>query len=457
MSSEKENQFKQTEIGLLPENWNLVLLKDACSKIGSGLTPRGAEKVYKTKGITLIRSQNVLNSRFVSDGLVYIDENIAKEMENVEVLRQDVLLNITGDSVARCCTVPDYVLPARVNQHVSIVRTNAKHLDPVFLRYYLTSPKMQSYMLSLAQSGGTRNALTKGMIENFVVPKPDVKEQKEIADILSNLDSKISLNSEMNETLEAIGKTIFRRWFVDFEFPNEEGKPYKSSGGEMTYDEESGRDKPKEWETKKIGAIEVTVTDFVANGSFASLKNNVRITETEDFALFIRNIDLKNDFSTRRYVTESAYKFLSKSQLHGGEVIISNVGDVGSVYLCPFFKKPMTLGNNIILIRSNGKRNFNYYLYHLFKSKIGQNLIESITTGSVQMKFNKTDFRNLNVFIPERKLLEKFNGLIESLWRKIRANKENTSVIQTIRDSLLPKLMSGKIRVPVQKEDTGSQ
>src|SRR2546422_782874 len=112
----KSRTVKQTDIGTIPEEWEIVSLGDVCSKIGSGITPRGAEKVYKQSGIALIRSQNVYNNSFRKEGLVYLDEATAREMENVAVEREDVLLNITGDSVARCCTVTEEILPARINR-----------------------------------------------------------------------------------------------------------------------------------------------------------------------------------------------------------------------------------------------------------------------------------------------------------------------------------------------------
>src|SRR5947209_6117511 len=118
MKTITQTEFKQTEIGTIPEGWKMVALENVCSKIGSGITPRGAEKVYKESGTTLIRSQNVYNNSFNKEGLVYLDEATSREMENVSLEKEDILLNITGDSVARCCMVPEEILPARVNQHV---------------------------------------------------------------------------------------------------------------------------------------------------------------------------------------------------------------------------------------------------------------------------------------------------------------------------------------------------
>ena len=133
------------------------------SKIGSGATPRGGKDVYLQDGpYALIRSQNVYNDGFRRDGLAFIGEHHAEVLQNVEVFEGDVLLNITGDSVARACQVPTDALPARVNQHVAIVRPDSAIVDPEYLRYYLVSAEMQTLLLSWAGSGGTRKRSHKG-------------------------------------------------------------------------------------------------------------------------------------------------------------------------------------------------------------------------------------------------------------------------------------------------------
>lgn len=168
-------------------------LESLCVKIGSGATPRGGSGVYlESGGISLIRSQNVLNNSFSTEGLVFIDQEAARKLDNVAVEKDDVLLNITGDSVARCCQVDNDILPARVNQHVAIIRPIPEKLDAKYLRYFLVSPYMQSVMLSLAGAGATRNALTKGMIEGFDIPMQPMKIQHAIAHILGTLDDNLN-------------------------------------------------------------------------------------------------------------------------------------------------------------------------------------------------------------------------------------------------------------------------
>ncbi|EPW6560760.1 restriction endonuclease subunit S [Vibrio vulnificus] len=202
----------------MSSNWPTVKLGDFCKKIGSGATPRGGASVYMDDGeICLIRSQNVHNEGFNPNGLVYIDEDAAKKLSNVIVEENDVLLNITGDSVARVCLAKSRFLPARVNQHVAIIRPDEDEFDPRFIRYLLASPTYQNILLSIAAVGATRNALTKGMIENLDVLKPPIEQQIEMANQLEALDKKIDINSETNQTLEQIAQAIFKSWFVDFD------------------------------------------------------------------------------------------------------------------------------------------------------------------------------------------------------------------------------------------------
>ena len=156
------------------------LLKDLTEKIGSGATPRGGKNAYQGGNFSLIRSQNVLDFKFSFDGLAKINDEQAKALSNVEVLDGDVLLNITGDSVARCCQVDSKSLPARVNQHVCIIRPKKDKLDARFLKYLLLEPNYKSFLLTLASAGATRNALTKGMVEELKIPQVDVTDQKAI-------------------------------------------------------------------------------------------------------------------------------------------------------------------------------------------------------------------------------------------------------------------------------------
>ena len=192
----------QLPVGRVPGDWKVLSLKEVTSKIGSGSTPRGGASVYVEVGASFIRSQNVLDHGFSSDGLVRINEEAAYSLRGVEVRNGDVLINITGDSILRTCIVPDEVLPARVSQHVAILRSNGL-IEPQVLQKWLSLEVMKDFMLGHS-SGGTRKAVTKGDLERFPVPVPPLAEQREIAGVLGAIDDKIEANRRIMKQMELL-------------------------------------------------------------------------------------------------------------------------------------------------------------------------------------------------------------------------------------------------------------
>jgi type I restriction enzyme S subunit len=156
----------------VPEGWEKVTLGDLTTKIGSGVTPRGGDSSYLTEGIPLIRSMNIYDDRFDSDGLAFISDEQAARMSNVTVQSLDILINITGASVARCCMAPERFVPARVNQHVMIIRVDPSKSSPFFVHAAINSEERKRQLLSYAQKGSTREALTKEGLSNFEITMP---------------------------------------------------------------------------------------------------------------------------------------------------------------------------------------------------------------------------------------------------------------------------------------------
>ena len=181
------------------KNWKKVSCKEIISKIGSGSTPLGGNKNYKSKGISFIRSLNVHNNKFINDGLVFIDEKQSEKLKNVNVEKDDILFNITGASVARSCIVPLNILPARVNQHVSIIRCNKEIIKPIFLCSQLTNIQYQSFLLKIAKNNGaTREALTKEQLENLNIILPPIELQNKFADFVKQVDkSKVTFSNSL--------------------------------------------------------------------------------------------------------------------------------------------------------------------------------------------------------------------------------------------------------------------
>ncbi|MDF3128242.1 restriction endonuclease subunit S [Kiritimatiellaeota bacterium B1221] len=203
---------------------------------------------------------------------------------------------------------------------------------------------------------------------------------------------------------------------------------------------------PEGWETETMGSI-LEVTDYVANGSFATLKANVTLYDDPNYALYVRTTDYKNCFSLSKakYVNQSSFEFLKKTRLHGDEIIISNVGDTGTVFRPPVWKNmPMTLGSNAIALKS-GKDS--HYFYEYFRSDFGQHQISGIVGGSAQPKFNKTDFRSLLHYLPPVEIRKIYSENVTYIWQKHTAILKNTESLAQLRDTLLPKLISGEVRI----------
>jgi len=209
---EKKEKVFQEEIKALIEVSSSVIkkvtgvdakLEEITSKIGSGATPLGGEGVYKEKGITFIRSQNVYDGYFTEEGLAFIDTVQADKLNNVIVEENDVLFNITGASIARCCVVQSKYLPARVNQHVAIIRANDKVL-PTYLQRILSSKEYKDRLLDIGEGATSRQAITKAQLENFKIPLPTIAEQKKIVAEIEKIDAKIkTLEKELQEILFA--------------------------------------------------------------------------------------------------------------------------------------------------------------------------------------------------------------------------------------------------------------
>lgn len=200
------------------DGWEERTLKEVTTKIGSGATPRGGQESYKAEGISLVRSMNVHDWEFRVSNLAFIDDKQAKELEGVTLQENDVLLNITGASVARCCVFPKEYLPARVNQHVSIIRPKKDLLDAKFLNLLLTSKPYKDQLLFTGEQGATRQAITKAQIESFRIAFPPFKEQQTIVRQLDALRAETqkleAVYQKKIADLEELKKSILQKAFL---------------------------------------------------------------------------------------------------------------------------------------------------------------------------------------------------------------------------------------------------
>ncbi|MBC5833683.1 restriction endonuclease subunit S [Flavobacterium sp. F372] len=407
----------------MPNNWKTYKLSELTTKIGSGATPRGGQEAYKSSGISLIRSQNVLDFTFSTNGLAFIDDVQATKLNNVTLEENDILLNITGDSVARVCKVPNEFLPARVNQHVAILRADSKILNPDYLLYSLLEKSNKDKLLTLASAGATRNAITKSMIENFEVVLPDLKEQKSIAEILSSIDEKIENNLAINKTLEEMAMALYKHWFVDFG-PFQEGEFVDSELGKI----------PEGWEVKRL-------VEFVNLAMGQSPKSEF-YNLNKDGLPFHQGVTNYGE----RFPEDKTYSTEGNRFAEDGDILFSVRAPVGRLNIA---KNKIILGRGLSSMTLKNYKN-NGFLFYSLKNFFTEDDI--IGDGTVYGSVNKTELENLKFIVPCKEILEDFNDLVKDIDSKYLNNYKENQTLTQLRDTLLPKLISGEVRLKEFRE-----
>lgn len=272
---------------------------------------------------------------------------------------------------------------------------------------------------------------------------PKINEQKAIAKILSDLDEKIEVNNKINKNLEEMAQAIFKQWFVDFEFPNEEGKPYKSSGGEMV-ESELGMI-PKTFSISTLGNEVKTIDNRGKTPPLEKEKTEYPIIDVKVLAGSSRIINYNNCL---KFVNEETYKnwFRSGHPLEK-DILISTVGSLAELKM--FFGNKGCIAQNVVALRSINISPF--YMYEYLKY-IKPKLV-SYNIGSVQPSIKITHIMKHNIIIPEKNIVLKYDNLIKSIIEKIYNNENENERLEKLRDTLLPKLMSGEIRVPLENNE----
>lgn len=417
--------------------WKEVRLGDVCSKIGSGATPSGGKEAYKGGDYHLIRSQNVLDFAFSKDGLASINDEQANKLKNVEIIQGDVLLNITGDSVARCCIVPSEILPARVNQHVAIIRPRKEELDNHYLLYYLQHYKRQ--LLQIASAGATRNAITKAMIENLILPCPkSLADQHRIASILSSLDRKIELNNKINADLEEMAQAIFKNWFVDFE-PFKDGKFVDSELGMI----------PEGWKVSQIADIPhiLETGKRPKGGAVEKGIPSVGAEHVKGMCAY--------DYSKTKYINCEFAAKLKTGKINGYELMIYKDGGKPG-YFIPNFSifgegypfENCYLNEHVFKLDFDGNKEFNIFCYFFFKTEQIMSYFNAQGAKAAIPGINKKDVENIYIFTPDNESVIKFGEFAYPLFKQMLKNAIENRTLSLLRDTLLPRLMSGELEVP---------
>ncbi|EOU1754762.1 restriction endonuclease subunit S [Clostridium perfringens] len=429
--------FRNTEIGKLPSEWDVKTLKECSTKITDGT--HSTVKDNKDGEYYLLSCKNVKN------GNVVLGEKERKiDLDTLKKLRKrtnmdigDLLLTTVG-TIGESAIVKD--LNFEFQRSVAIIKLDTKKVNKNFA-YYITKDRYFKYQVSGRISGSVQKCLYLGDINNIKIPLPSLAEQKAIAKILSDLDEKIEVNNKINKNLEEMAQAIFKQWFVDFEFPNEEGKPYKSSGGEMV-ESELGMI-PSDFSIINLNQLGKIIT-----GKTPSTKN---LENFGDEYMFITPKDVKGDMyvtNTERLLSEKGTEKLKNNKIQPNSIGVTCIGsNLGEVYINSKYIFTNQQINSLVL---NEDRTYPY-VYILLKNMKEEFL--NIASGSAVPIINKSTFSNLKVILPNKNILNRFNEIMISNFEIIRNNLDENEILEKLRDTLLPKLMSGEIRVPLENNE----
>jgi type I restriction enzyme S subunit len=439
MKTTTETKFKQTELGRIPKDWEMRELKSLCVKEGGIQTgPFGSQlhnRDYVDQGTPIITVEHLGENRILHENLPKVSENDRRRLVRYSLREGDIVFSRVG-SVDRRAIVKKSEDGWLFSGRCLRVRVNKDVVDPSFLSYYFGFDQFRERIRGYAV-GATMPSLNTKLLSEMNVIFPPMNEQVAIARILSVLDAKIELIEQMNKTLEAIGKAIFKHWFIDFEFPNEEGTPYKSSGGEMAHNEELGREIPKGWE---VGTVQDLSELNPETWSENTAPNEIKYVD-------LSNTKWGKIEQTQRYLWKDAP---SRAQrvLRPGDTIIGTVRP-GNGSFSLVGEEGLTGSTGFAVLRPR-KEIYEKFVYMISTSAENIERLSHLADGAAYPAVRPDVVLATQTVLPPGSLMERFASVANPIMTKMSYNDKESSILAALRDGLLPKLMSGKIRVTAE-------
>ena len=320
--------------------------------------------------------------------------------------------------------------------HNALITPNPEKLSGKYLNALLHTDYARTYFANNASGSGQRYALSVDALNNFPVPLIPLAEQERIADIFSSIDQKIALNRAINDNLEVMAKQLYDYWFVQFDFPNEEGKPYKSSGGKMVWNDKLKREIPAGWSSKMISEIEGNIV----TGKTPSCANE------DNFGgdiPFVTIDDIRGNlfvFQAQRTLSKLGADSQYKKYLPEGSLCVSCIGTIGVMGFVARLAQTNQQINSIIFGKEYNKE-FSYFslMLHFDNAKA--------KTGNVFANMNKEEFASIYIAYPSIELLQKYHEIVLPMFDTIKTNTSEILNLIKQRDDLLPLLMNGQVSV----------
>jgi len=389
-------QFSDICSTYIPADWNLHSLGELTTKIGSGITPTGGEKVYKFKGHPFVRSQNVGNGSLLLDNIVYIDDRIHNRFRSTEIKSGDVLLNITGASIGRSAVANDFLVGGNINQHVCILRPNNNILNPHFLSFFLLSNQGQKQIDSY-QAGGNRQGLNNNQVRSIKIPVPSIDEQRAIAEVLIDVDNLLLSLEELIAKKRAIKQAVMQALLLD----NHKNFPLK-----------------REWKSVQLNELAV-----ISRGSM--------ITEKE---IIIGDIPVVAGGREPAYYHNEANRI-------GKTITISGSGE--NAGFVNFYTVPIFASDCSTI--SEGKKYSIEFLYYLLHAR--QKEIYSLQTGGTLPHVHPRDLLKIFIDIPDLDTQIEIANIISEIDLEIKYLEIQWYKISNLKKAMMQALLTGAIRL----------
>lgn len=409
------------------EAWAQVLLEDFAEEITVGhVGPMATE--YVPAGITFLRSQNVEPFRVTLNEVKYISPDFHSRLRKSVLRPGDVVIVRTGKPGA-CAVIPKWMKEANCSDLV-IVRSGPK-LDAYFLCYYVNS--VASHHVASHLVGAVQQHFNVGSARKMKLFLPPLPEQQAIAHILGTLDDKVELNRRMNKTLESIARAIFKSWFIDFE-------PIPGLGPHKEWEDSVLGKIPKGWKLLPIG----DATRVVGGSTPSTAEPTYWAPETHWWATpkDLSNLQSPVLRETARKISDEGLGKISSGLLPKGTVLLSSRAPVGYLAIASV---PVAINQGFIAMICDEKPLSNYYVYHWTQTVMDE--IKNRACGTTFQEISKTNFRPMLVLTPTRRAVSVFDTHCKSLFDKLVSNLKESNTLESIRDTLLPKLLSGEIRI----------
>ena len=414
---------------------SIVKLKDLCITItdGSHYSPKGVKK-----GIPMLSVKDMRSNGFDYTECKQISreeyENLCKNSCHPE--KNDVLIAKDGSYLKEIFVVKEEKEEAILSS-IGILKPNLKLVDPYYIKYYLSSDFVKQQVAKKYVSG---SALPRIILKNFAnieIPYIDIEKQRKIVNILKTIDDKIENNNKIILEIESLNKTIYDYWFLQYEFPNAEGKPYKSNGGEMVYNDELKKEIPKEWSNgfiKDIGNVIAGGTPSTEHSEYYT-DNGISWITPKDLA------ETTNKYINKgtRDITELGLKNSSANLLPKGTVLLTSRAPIG--YIGISTQEVTTNQGFKSIVPKDGYNS--EYVYYTINSMIPY--LKNLGVGSTFSEISKDTVEKVKTIIPPKNIVDTFGNKIKNIAIKQELlEKENQELIK-LRDYLLPLLMNGQV------------